>query len=214
MIVAGADAARIGKRAVWAVVVWGHSRSTSRAPPAQRRPLEGRPSSVAQSWVSGSSRTREATGSITTIAPRSRGSRCSRSAVITSPPISEGRILWARTCTTLGPVAPLRASSRLVEIVGEDDVALGSGPIEYLGVIGPRVSDRAPMHCFDSLRFEVLSPQWREIHVDEELQAVPTGSSCSSTRQGGASPTLTPPIRRASCTAGSLGRCAPGRARS
>lgn len=139
--------------------------------------------SVAQSWVSGSSRTREATGSITTIAPRSRGSRCSRSAVITSPPISEGRILWARTCTTLGPVAPLRASSRLVEIVGEDDVALGSGPIEYLGVIGPRVSDRAPVHCFDSLRFEVLSPQWREIHVDEELQAVPTGSSCSSTRQ-------------------------------
>jgi len=72
-----------------------------------------------------------------------------------------------------------------VQVVGEDDMVIGLGPLQDLGVGGVEGADRRPMPDGVPMPLQHFNPAGRQVHVDEYLEVHQDCrvSSISSDRQ-------------------------------
>src|SRR6266404_4215985 len=70
-----------------------------------------------------------------------------------------------------------------VEIVGEHDVAVLACPLHQRAIGGTWIADIGPVNSLEARAGELLHPERREVHVDEDLHERPSGTSISSARQ-------------------------------
>ena len=85
---------------------------------------------------------------------------------------------------TLGAGATAGRQDRTeVQVVREDYVPGGAGEGQDLPVGCAGIAQRGPVGGLEPHRPEGVHPARRQVHVDEELQGLPSGSSSSSARQ-------------------------------
>jgi hypothetical protein len=77
-----------------------------------------------------------------------------------------------------------RQNASKVQIVCEYNIMICSGPSDYFDIRRIRAADFLPVNRFMSMAFEIWNPLRRQVHVDQDFQAVclAKGASLSSTR--------------------------------
>ena len=132
----------------------------------------------------GRSRTRCRSESTVTRAPASRCGAAVRIARRTRSPMATGRTSCARDLNDARFVGPQsRQQSTEIQVVGENDPAVGRSEIEDLGIRRLWPTDCRPVDCIDTLAGQEGHPQRAEVHIDQQFHAAGNGSSISSTRQ-------------------------------